>query len=163
MDAQPVQQAVDGRDQPSPAGGDARDVPDTGGFSLDAFSRDDRLRLFSFTTADHRADYLWILRAFERSRANYVVLLHAQDVAAILGEFAAEQPEREQIPQLSADELTPLPIAPSPWDPGLAVAMAERGQAVMEERLIPALLADLADARSADRRRESLGAGHERR
>ena len=108
MDAQPVQQAVDGRDQPSPAGDDARDVPATGGFSLDAFSRHDRLRLFSFTTADHRAEYIWILRAFERSRANYVVLLHAQDVAAILGEFAAEQPEREQIPQLSADELTPL-------------------------------------------------------
>jgi uncharacterized protein (TIGR02679 family) len=33
--------------------------------------------------------------------------------------------------------------APSPWDPELAARMAETGQAVMEERLIPLLLADL--------------------
>jgi uncharacterized protein (TIGR02679 family) len=34
--------------------------------------------------------------------------------------------------------------APSPWDPQLADEMTERGRAVMEERLIPALLGDLA-------------------
>jgi uncharacterized protein (TIGR02679 family) len=33
--------------------------------------------------------------------------------------------------------------APSPWDPALAARMAATGQAVMEERLIPLLLADL--------------------
>ena len=33
--------------------------------------------------------------------------------------------------------------APSPWDPELAAVMTERGRAVMEERLIPLLLADL--------------------
>lgn len=41
---------------------------------------------------------------------------------------------------------TPLagPPAPSPWDPELAVLMAEQGRTVMEERLLPALLEDLA-------------------
>jgi uncharacterized protein (TIGR02679 family) len=34
--------------------------------------------------------------------------------------------------------------AASPWEPGLAAAMAEHGRAVMEERLIPDLLQDLA-------------------
>ena len=33
--------------------------------------------------------------------------------------------------------------APSPWEPSLASTMAERGRAVMEERLIPLLLNDL--------------------
>jgi hypothetical protein len=31
----------------------------------------------------------------------------------------------------------------SPWEPELAAVMTERGRAVMEERLIPLLLADL--------------------
>lgn len=34
--------------------------------------------------------------------------------------------------------------APSPWDPGLAEALADAGRSVMEERLVPDLLADLA-------------------
>ncbi|MEU2126321.1 TIGR02677 family protein [Nocardia niwae] len=42
---------------------------------------DDRLRLFSFATAERRADYLRVLRAFDSARAAYVVLLHADDVA----------------------------------------------------------------------------------
>jgi len=42
-------------------------------------------------------------------------------------------------------ETEPLrgPAAGSPWDPDLAAVMAQRGRAVMEERLIPLLLADL--------------------
>lgn len=42
----------------------------------------------------------------------------------------------------------PLRGAPagSPWDPDLAAALRERGRAVMEERMIPQLLADLAAA-----------------
>lgn len=35
------------------------------------------------------------------------------------------------------------PTAPSPWDPELAVAMAETGNTLMEERLLPQLLVDL--------------------
>ncbi|NBM20059.1 TIGR02679 family protein [Streptomyces sp. GC420] len=46
---------------------------------------------------------------------------------------------------LDQGQSTPLggPPAASPWDPELARAMGESGQAVMEERLLPALLADL--------------------
>ncbi|MGW1257687.1 TIGR02679 family protein [Streptomyces sp. NPDC002513] len=46
---------------------------------------------------------------------------------------------------LGQGQATPLggPPAASPWDPELARVMAESGQAVMEERLLPALLADL--------------------
>ena len=42
-------------------------------------------------------------------------------------------------------ETEPLkgPPAPSPWDPALAVEMAARGRAVMEERLLAVLLGDL--------------------
>ncbi len=35
------------------------------------------------------------------------------------------------------------PAAPSPWEPSLASSMTEAGRAIMEERLIPALLEDL--------------------
>lgn len=47
---------------------------------------------------------------------------------------------------LGEGESTPLagPPAASPWDPELARAMRESGSAVMEERLLPALLSDLA-------------------
>jgi uncharacterized protein (TIGR02679 family) len=47
---------------------------------------------------------------------------------------------------LQTGESTPLTGSPavSPWDPELAVLLAERGRAVMEERLIAALMADLA-------------------
>jgi uncharacterized protein (TIGR02679 family) len=47
---------------------------------------------------------------------------------------------------LAAGESTPLagPPAASPWDPELATLMTGHGRAVMEERLIVALLADLA-------------------
>ena len=38
------------------------------------------------------------------------------------------------------------PAAESPWDPPLAARMAQSGRAVMEERLIPALLRDLGAA-----------------
>ncbi|MDN5857875.1 MAG: TIGR02679 family protein [Pseudonocardia sp.] len=46
---------------------------------------------------------------------------------------------------VSSGDSEPLkgPPAPSPWDPDLADEMAHRGRAVMEERLIPVLLADL--------------------
>jgi hypothetical protein len=45
-------------------------------------------------------------------------------------------------------ETEPLrgPPTDSPWEPALAPLMASTGRAVMEERLIPVLLADLADA-----------------
>ncbi|WP_329538354.1 TIGR02679 family protein (plasmid) [Streptomyces sp. NBC_01450] len=49
---------------------------------------------------------------------------------------------------LGKGESTPLagPPAASPWDPELARAMEESGSTVMEERLLPVLLSDLAPA-----------------
>lgn len=73
-------------------------------FGIEAFALDDRLRLFHFAAADKRLDYLWVLRAFDRARANYVVLLHATDAAAQLAELAADHPDA---PTLDGD-LTPL-------------------------------------------------------
>ncbi len=37
-------------------------------------------------------------------------------------------------------------VADSPWDPALAAALHERGRAVVEKRIIPELLTDLAHA-----------------
>ncbi|MFI1917704.1 TIGR02677 family protein [Nocardia sp. NPDC020380] len=62
-----------------PTGGGAEEFP-----SAERRSDADRLRLFSFATAEKRADYLWVLRAFDTARAAYVVLLHASDVAETL-------------------------------------------------------------------------------
>ena len=47
---------------------------------------------------------------------------------------------------LETGESTPLTGSPaaSPWDPELAALLAEHGRAVMEERLIAALMTDLA-------------------
>jgi uncharacterized protein (TIGR02679 family) len=49
---------------------------------------------------------------------------------------------------LGEGESTPLAGQPaaSPWDPGLALAMEASGSAVMEERLLPALVSDLTRA-----------------
>ncbi|MGD9529845.1 TIGR02677 family protein [Pseudonocardia sp.] len=62
-------------------------------FGIDAFTLDDRMRLFHFLAAEKRTSYLWLLRAFDRARANYQVLLHTPDVAVHLEELAAEHPD----------------------------------------------------------------------
>ncbi|MFE4460344.1 TIGR02677 family protein [Nocardia tengchongensis] len=59
------------------------------------------MRLFSFATAEKRADYLWVLRAFDTARAAYVVLLHASDVADTLDRCPGA-------PALTATEVGPL-------------------------------------------------------
>jgi uncharacterized protein (TIGR02677 family) len=59
-------------------------------FGLDAFSLDDRMRLFTYATVDNRTAYLWLLRVFDRERANYHVLLHTTDVANTLDQLAAD-------------------------------------------------------------------------
>jgi len=58
----------------------------------DPVVRDERLRLFSFATADKRAEYLWVLRAFDHARANYIVLLHASGVETILRRIGGGDP-----------------------------------------------------------------------
>jgi uncharacterized protein (TIGR02677 family) len=67
-------------------------APAENGFGIDAFTVDDRLRLFHFAAAEKRHEYLWLLRAFDRGRANYQVLLHASDAHELLGQLAAEHP-----------------------------------------------------------------------
>jgi uncharacterized protein (TIGR02677 family) len=69
---------------------DAPEPVDEGAFGIDAFSLDDRLRLFHFAAAEKRHEYLWLLRAFDRGRANYQVLLHASDAVGLLERLAAE-------------------------------------------------------------------------
>lgn len=49
---------------------------------------DRRLRLFSFTVADKRADYLWVLRAFDAARSGYLVLLRADRVVELIAELS---------------------------------------------------------------------------
>ncbi len=68
---------------------------------IDAAAAEDRLRLFTFATAEKRGEYLWVLRAFDQARAAYVVLLHASDVAETLTRFPGA-------PRLSATEVGPL-------------------------------------------------------
>lgn len=70
----------------------------------DPIARDDRLKLFSFATAEKRTEYLWVLRAFDHARANYVVLLHAGEVAATLTRIRGGDP----VAALTAGEVTPL-------------------------------------------------------
>ncbi len=74
------------------------DPPGVGGGDL---PHADRLRLFSFATAEKRADYLWVLRAFDTARAAYVVLLHASDVVETLGRCPGA-------PALTTTEVGPL-------------------------------------------------------
>ena len=81
---------------------DSGDVRTTA--AVDFAVHEDRLRLFSFTTAEKRADYLWVLRAFDNARANYVVLLHAGEVADILGRLVGDDPAGA----LTSAEITPL-------------------------------------------------------
>lgn len=71
------------------------------------FTDIDRLRLFAFTAAEKSTSYLWVLRAMERSRANYVVLQHAAEVAASLAVLGQEHP-RQAVPMMSAEDVTLL-------------------------------------------------------
>jgi len=83
--------------------------PQAGGpFGVESFQQDDRLRLFAFTTAERSRHYLWALRAMEHSRANYVVLLHASEVANSLRELRSDHAGKADVPSLSAEELSPM-------------------------------------------------------
>jgi uncharacterized protein (TIGR02677 family) len=62
-------------------------------FGLDVFGLDDRMRLFSYVTADNRQAYLWVLRGFDAARASYHVLLHTSEVEAALAGLRAGHPD----------------------------------------------------------------------
>lgn len=69
-------------------------VPESGtAFGIDAFTLDDRLRLFHFAAAEKRDEYLWLLRALDRGRANYQVLVHASTADELLTGLRADHPE----------------------------------------------------------------------
>ncbi|MET7928560.1 TIGR02677 family protein [Streptomyces sp. NPDC005349] len=97
----------------SPAG-TPKGGPDSGSgndaFGIDAFTLDDRLRLFHFAAAEKRGDYLWLLRAFDRGRANYQVLLHASDAAGLLRALVDEHPGAAAV-----GEVQPLLDALAEW------------------------------------------------
>lgn len=69
------------------------DAPIDGAFGIDAFTLDDRLRLFHFAAAEKRHAYLWVLRAVDLGRADYQVLLHEGQVRARLATLAAGHPQ----------------------------------------------------------------------
>lgn len=77
-----------------------------GAFGLEAFTQDDRLRLFSFTNAGKSTLYVWTLRAFEHARANYPLVLHVGDVASALLDLADEFLGQVEVTCRTADELT---------------------------------------------------------
>ncbi|HEV2635906.1 MAG TPA: TIGR02677 family protein [Actinocrinis sp.] len=79
-------------------------------FGIDAFTVDDRLRLFHFAAAEKRNDYLWLLRAFDRGRANYQVLLHAADVRELMEQLTEEHPAAALV-----GEVQPLLDALAEW------------------------------------------------
>ncbi|MDJ0345969.1 TIGR02677 family protein [Streptomyces sp. H10-C2] len=95
-----------------PVGGDTGGIKESaaGGFGIDAFTVDDRMRLFHFAAAEKRHDYLWVLRALDRGRANYQVLLHVADTGALLAQLAAENSAASTV-----GELQPLLDALADW------------------------------------------------
>jgi uncharacterized protein (TIGR02677 family) len=79
------------RAQEAPAAVPVASAPD-GAFGIDAFTADDRLRLFNFAAAEKRHEYLWLLRALDQARANYQVLMHVADAQAAFDAMAEEGP-----------------------------------------------------------------------
>ncbi|MEV0622656.1 TIGR02677 family protein [Nonomuraea sp. NPDC050404] len=93
-----------------------------GAFGIDAFTLDDRMRLFHFAAAEKRLEYLWVLRAFDRGRANYQVLLHASGVRDLLDELGA--PEVGDVQSL-LDSLNDWQLLDRSYDGTRAANLAE--------------------------------------
>ncbi|MFF4625077.1 TIGR02677 family protein [Nonomuraea jabiensis] len=79
-------------------------------FGIDAFTLDDRMRLFHFAAAEKRHEYLWVLRAFDRGRANYQVLLHASQARELLQALREEHPSCPEI-----EDVQPLLDSLADW------------------------------------------------
>jgi uncharacterized protein (TIGR02677 family) len=96
-------------------------------FGIDAFTLDDRLRLFHFAAAEKRHEYLWLLRAFERARANYQVLMHVSDAREVLGQLAAQHPEAASVGDVQAllDALAEWQVLDRSYDGTRAANLAE--------------------------------------
>jgi uncharacterized protein (TIGR02677 family) len=96
-------------------------------FGIDAFTLDDRLRLFHFAAVEKRHEYLWLLRAFDRARVEYQVLLHASDARESLGRLAAELPEAAGVGEVQPllDALTEWQVLDRSYDGTRAANLAE--------------------------------------
>jgi len=96
-------------------------------FGIDAFTLDDRLRLFHFAAAEKRHEYLWLLRAFDRARANYQVLMHASDAGAVLDALAATHTEAGAVGdvQVLLDALAEWQVLDRSYDGTRAANLAE--------------------------------------
>ncbi len=105
--------------------GDATDAGAS--FGIDAFTVDDRLRLFHFAAAEKRHEYLWLLRAFDRARASYQVLMHASDAHEVLGQLAVEHPEAAAVSDVQAllDALAEWQVLDRSYDGTRAANLAE--------------------------------------
>ncbi|AYJ49718.1 TIGR02677 family protein [Rhodococcus sp. P1Y] len=91
-----------------------------------AFLQEDRLKLFAFTVAEKHAEYLWVLRAFDIARANYVVLLHAADIAEVLSKNAPDEirPSAAEIGPL-LEQLHSWELLERSYDGSRAATLAE--------------------------------------
>ncbi|GAA0977705.1 hypothetical protein GCM10009555_039300 [Acrocarpospora macrocephala] len=108
-------------------GGVTPHAPESGAFGIDAFTLDDRMRLFHFAAAEKRHDYLWLLRAFDRGRANYQVLLHASQARDLLAALRAEHPGCPEIDDVQPllDSLTDWRLLDRSYDGTRAANLAE--------------------------------------
>jgi len=99
----------------------------SGAFGIDAFTLDDRLRLFHFAAAEKRHEYLWLLRAFDRARANYQVLIHASDAQTMLAGLAETHPEAGTVGDVQAllDALAEWQVLDRSYDGTRAANLAE--------------------------------------
>src|SRR6266702_2178722 len=103
------------------------DATGNAAFGIDAFTADDRLRLFHFAAAEKRHEYLWLLRAFDRARASYQVLMHASDAHEVLGQLAVEHPEAAAVSDVQAllDALAEWQVLDRSYDGTRAANLAE--------------------------------------
>lgn len=96
-------------------------------FGIDAFTLDDRLLLFHFAAAEKRHEYLWLLRAFDRARANYQVLMHASDAREAVDQLAEQHPEAAAVGdvQVLLDALAEWQVLDRSYDGTRAANLAE--------------------------------------
>jgi hypothetical protein len=96
-------------------------------FGIDAFTLDDRMRLFHFAAAEKRHEYVWLLRAFDRGRANYQVLMHASQARELLQALREEHPSCPAIEDVQSllDSLAEWRLLDRSYDGTRAANLAE--------------------------------------
>jgi len=109
----------------TPDGIPSPDVPGSA-FGIEAFTADDRLRLFHFAATEKRHEYLWLLRALDRARADYQVLVHVADAQAALDALAEERPDA-RVPDVQSllDSLADWKVLDRSYDGTRAANLAE--------------------------------------